>query len=134
MLIGTQTNGPPDSLITCRCSLKLRKLEIKIGMCIDANLYSQGPIQHPLCFGKTPAKSVALITCLNLCDEEGDLDLCVHVEVPSYLRFGQLFSTQYLLGTILVNVFFTRKLASSFIRGTQMALLSKIDCESFHAP
>lgn len=77
---------------------------------------------------------MALITCLNLCDEEGDLDLCVHVEVPSYLRFGQLFSTQYLLGTILVNVFFTRKLASSFIRGTQVALLSKIDCESFHAP
>lgn len=51
---------------------------------------------------------MALITCLNLCDEEGGLDLCVHVEVPSYLRFGQLFSTQNLLGTILVKAFYQK--------------------------
>lgn len=78
----------------------LRKLEIKIGMCIDINLYSQSPIQHPLCFGKPPAKLVDLIIHLNLCKGEGNLDLCVDAEVSAYLRFGQLFSTQNLLGTI----------------------------------
>ena len=74
---------------------------MKIGMCLDINLYSQGPIQHPLRFGKTSAQSVALIIHSNLRSEEGDLDLCIDVEVLAYLRFGQLFSTQSLLGTIL---------------------------------
>lgn len=71
-------------------------------MRIDMNLYSQGLIQHPLCFGKPPAKSVDLIIHSNLCKEERDLDLHADAEVPAYLRFGQLFSTQNLLGTILV--------------------------------
>lgn len=77
-------------------------------MRIDINLYSQSPIQHPLCFGKPPAKSVDLIMHLNLCKEEGDLDLCADAEVPAYLRFGQLFSTQNLLGTILVQAFYQK--------------------------
>lgn len=74
----------------------LRKLEIKIRMRTDINLYSQSPIQNPLCFGKPPAKLVDLIIHLNLCKEEGDLDLCADTEVSAYLRFGQLFSTQKL--------------------------------------
>lgn len=74
---------------------------MKIGMCLDTNLYNWGPIQHPLHFGKTSAQSVALIMHSNLRSEEGDLDLCIDVEVLAYLRFGQLFSTQILLGTIL---------------------------------
>jgi len=60
----------------------------------DINLYSQSPIQHPLCFGKPPAKLVDLIIHLNLCKEERDLHLCADAEVLAYLRFGQLFSTQ----------------------------------------
>lgn len=78
----------------------LRKLEIKIGMYIDINLYSQSPIQHPLYFGKPPAKLVDLIIHLNLCKGEGDLDLCADAEVSAYLRFDQPFSAQNLLGTI----------------------------------
>lgn len=71
-------------------------------MCTDINLYSQSPIQHPLCFGNPPAKLVDLIIHFNLCKEKGDLDLCADIEVSAYLRFVQLFSTQNLLDTSLV--------------------------------